>query len=117
MLNKQHRLRKEKDIQAVFSKGRGVRRGAVLIKFLQKGKGELRTGIVVSKKVFKSAVSRNRIRRVISEFLRVNLPSISKSGDALIIVLPGREARLYESVWLRESVQSALREFLIVITQ
>lgn len=45
-----------------------------------------RFAVVVSKKVMKSAVRRNRIRRRIYEYLRLNSPRLKSPMDIVIIV-------------------------------
>jgi ribonuclease P protein component len=45
-----------------------------------------RIAVVVSKKVLKSAVRRNRIRRRIYEYVRVQLPQLDNVYDIVIIV-------------------------------
>ena len=54
--------------------------------FLDNSKGFTRIAVVVSKKVEKSAVKRNRIRRRIYEVLRNNLESIPKKRDYIFVV-------------------------------
>lgn len=48
-----------------------------------------RCSIVVSKKVHKSAVGRNRIRRRLYEIVRAELPLIDKAYDIVLIVISG----------------------------
>jgi ribonuclease P protein component len=45
-----------------------------------------RIAVVVSKKVIKSAVARNRIRRRIYEYVRLQLPRFNKVCDVVVIV-------------------------------
>jgi len=45
-----------------------------------------RFAVVVSKKIYKSAVKRNSLRRRIYEILRLELPQITKSQDIVITV-------------------------------
>ena len=45
-----------------------------------------RFAVVVSKKVMKSAVRRNKIRRKIYEYLRTNMERLAKPQDIVIIV-------------------------------
>ena len=54
--------------------------------FVRNTRGFTRFGVVVSKKVEKSAVKRNRIRRRVYEALRVNLDLIPKNNDYLFVV-------------------------------
>ena len=48
-----------------------------------------RFSVVVSKKVHKSAVGRNRIRRRIYEILRTELPNLKPAHDVAVIVTSG----------------------------
>lgn len=43
--------------------------------------------VVVSKKVIKSAVARNRIRRRLYEAIRVELPKLTQQSDLVFIVV------------------------------
>ena len=59
---------------------------------LQKGiyhpnsRGYQRFGVVVSKKVLKSAVGRNRIRRRVYEAIRAELPNFPHPYDCLFVI-------------------------------
>lgn len=75
------RLTKRKDIQLVLSKGRHFPFRAFRVKFLRRPQSELRIAIIVSKKVSKKAVERNRIRRRFREALRVHRSRFGVSGD------------------------------------
>lgn len=54
--------------------------------FMENERGFTRFAVVVSKKVVKSAVGRNRIRRRIYEALRKNLEFIPKKHDYIFVV-------------------------------
>lgn len=86
MLHKKNRLVKADDIQQVFTRGRSFFNPFFTIKFLNGGTQKLFT-VVVSTKVFKKAVARNRLKRLIREELRKNLGSF-KTGSYLIIAKP-----------------------------
>lgn len=64
------RLRKERDIMRVYQKGRGASDAYMSIKILPNQLGRSRTAVVVSKKVDKRAVVRNKNRRRIQAILR-----------------------------------------------
>ncbi|MBP6037982.1 MAG: ribonuclease P protein component [Candidatus Saccharimonas sp.] len=68
-----------------------------------------RFAVVVSKKVHKSAIGRNRIRRRIYEILRGELPTMRKTADIAVIVTSG-EVLMMPSVELKRSVQEQLRQ-------
>ena len=54
--------------------------------FVENTKGFTRIAVVVSKKVERSAVGRNRIRRRVYEALRVNFEDIPKKQDYIFVV-------------------------------
>ena len=54
--------------------------------FTENTRGFTRIAVVVSKKVAKSAVKRNRIRRRVYEALRLNLDLIPKKTDYIFII-------------------------------
>lgn len=70
MFNRQARLRKERDIMRVYQKGRGAVTDQLGIKALSSPNGQTRTTVVVSKKVDKRAVVRNKNRRRVVGILR-----------------------------------------------
>ncbi len=94
MLKKVNRLAKANDIAAAFSKGRTFFNHFFTIKFLSNVK-EKRFTVVVSTKVFKSAVKRNRLKRIVREFVRKNLPKF-RNGSYLVITKP-KISRLSEN--------------------
>ena len=82
------------DVQKVFAKGRAFFNPLFTLKFLKNPSDSRRFTVVVSTKVSKSAVRRNRIKRVLREYIRLNLPQLSP-GDYAVVVKPaaaGKEA-------------------------
>ncbi len=86
MLKKENRLAKAKDIQNAFAKGRSFFNHFFTIKY-SPALASLKFTVVVSTKVYKNAVDRNRIKRVIRESIRKNL-SYFKKGNYIIMVKP-----------------------------
>lgn len=76
MISRQHRFRGQKDIEHIYRKGRTVRTGFMGAKILTSKNQDYRLAVVVSRKVHKSAVVRNRIRRRLYENFRL----IRKTG-------------------------------------
>jgi ribonuclease P protein component len=85
---KDHRLTKMREFQGVFAKGRGFREDGLFLKVKSELQGDSKFGVVVSKKVAKQAVVRNRIRRLVKEALRKEIVHIEKEVHAAVIVLP-----------------------------
>ncbi len=72
MLKRANRLAKSKDIQTAFARGRTFFNPFFGIRFLPKP-GEKRFTVVVSTKVYKRAVARNRLKRLVREYIRKHL--------------------------------------------
>ncbi len=66
-LNKKNRLKKKRDLESVFKKGKAVKGSFLSIKYKKTEIGIPRFGFIVSTKVSKKAVERNRIKRILSE--------------------------------------------------
>ena len=82
MLRKHARLRAA-EVREVLAKGRG-KRGEFLSLKLFSASGPFRAAAVVSKKVAKTAVGRNRLRRALYGALRET--SLPLSGHAILFV-------------------------------
>ncbi len=88
MLSFENRLKKEKDFDRVFKEGKGVVSDEVVIKFIKNDLNNNRFGFIVSKKVSKKAVRRNRIKRVLREQVRSIIQDMSVGWDVIIIARP-----------------------------
>jgi ribonuclease P protein component len=86
MLHKSNRLAKATDIAAAFARGRSFFNPFFTIKFLSQPSVK-RFTVVVSTKVFKSAVKRNRLKRIVREYIRKNMGQF-KNGSYLIMAKP-----------------------------
>mgnify|MGYP001610871272 FL=1 len=69
-LPKKYRLTSKKDFKDVFTKGKTVKNSFFYCRILKNSIGYARIAIVVPNKTVKSSVSRNRIRRLVSEALK-----------------------------------------------
>ncbi|MEX2014364.1 MAG: ribonuclease P protein component [Candidatus Saccharimonadales bacterium] len=83
MIPKKNRFTGNNTIARVYKTARPLRSGNFNIRVKKNASGEYRLAVVVSKKVSKSAVVRNRIRRRVFEYARKNI-----SGSPQIV---GRE--------------------------
>ena len=93
MLSKANRLRKEKDFEKLFKKGKSFRNGFLILKIVQNNLEESRFGFIVSQKVSKKAALRNKIKRRIRAVARQNIKKIRKGIDVALIALPGLEKK------------------------
>ena len=86
MLNKRYRFHSRGGVRYVYQKGKTVRTAKMSLVFAENMRGFTRVAVVVSKKVEKTAVGRNRIRRRIYEALRVNMQYLPKKRDYVFVV-------------------------------
>ena len=75
----------------VFKKGIGYKERFLFLKIAKNGLNVSRFGFVVSQKVSKKAVIRNKIKRRLRELIRKNLPRIKSGFDGVFIVNRGLE--------------------------
>ena len=88
MLKKYNRLAKTKDIDNVFKKGRSSYGSILGVKSLDNNLDFNRFTVVVSNKVSKKAVVRNKIKRQIREVVKQELPCLKIGKDVIILTLP-----------------------------
>ncbi|MDX9821234.1 MAG: ribonuclease P protein component [Syntrophales bacterium] len=91
---KDERIRNRRDFQIVYDGG--VRRGSehFVVVSLKNSSGATRLGITVSKKVG-NAVKRNRIKRLVREFFRLNKARLPGARDIVVIARRHRDALTY----------------------
>lgn len=71
MISRQNRFHGHNSLNVVYRKGKAARSEFISLRYAPSRKDDYRLAIVVSKKVSKSAVVRNRIRRRIYEIVRL----------------------------------------------
>ncbi|MFO0887144.1 MAG: ribonuclease P protein component [Candidatus Nomurabacteria bacterium] len=87
MIKKSHRFHGHKSLRFVMSKGRVVRDNNLALKYIYNNQhNKFRVAVVVSKKVSRSAVVRNRIRRRVYEAVRLQETQITKPIDLVFFV-------------------------------
>ena len=87
-------LKKNKDFQNVYKKGRSLANSYLVMYVLQNHLGRNRLGISVSKKVGNSVV-RHRITRLIRESYRLNEQKFVGGLDIVVIARPGAKERSF----------------------
>ena len=86
MLNKKYRFHSRGGVKYVYQKGKTVRKPGMSLVFCENTRGFTRVAVVVSKKVEKTAVGRNRIRRRVYEALRINFDLVPKKMDYIFVI-------------------------------
>jgi ribonuclease P protein component len=87
MLNTKNRFHRRKYVNNVYKKGRRIRGQDISLTYNNNESiNDFRVAVVVSKKVSKSAVVRNRIRRRIFEIVRLESKNIPTGFEMVITV-------------------------------
>jgi ribonuclease P protein component len=87
MISKKYRFHGHGSLNYVHRNGASERSAHMMVKFTANKHREFpRFAVVVSKKVFKSAVKRNRVRRRIYEIIRLEIKPSSPSLDVVLNV-------------------------------
>lgn len=98
MLSEQNRLKKKKDFEKVFKRGKGYRKDFLFLKTKNNDLDFSRFGFVVSKKISNKAVVRNKVKRQLREIVRKKILKIKKGIDAVIITMPGIESQSFQGI-------------------
>jgi ribonuclease P protein component len=99
MLKKDFRLRKQKDFDRVFgNKGRFFSQDFLALKIIPNSLPFSRFGFIVSNKVSKRAVRRNRTKRLLRECVRLSWKEIYPGFDAVMIAKSDISDRKLEEV-------------------
>ncbi len=87
MIDKTHRFQGYGSLRFVYQKGKTIRGTQCSLKYILNTRRETyRAAVVVSRKVHKSAVVRNRIRRRIYEVVRSEETRMHKAFDLVFVV-------------------------------
>lgn len=114
MISRAHRFHGHGSLRYVYQHGQTVRGPLTALKFVENSRRtQYRVAAVVSKKVSKSAVKRNRIRRRLYEAVRGHEPQISKPYDMVITVFHEQLAALPADELMR-LVRAQLRQAKII---
>jgi ribonuclease P protein component len=111
MFSKQHRLAKDKDIKGIFALGRSVFNLFFTVKYAPNKLEIARFTIVVSTKVFKKATKRNRLKRILREFIKLHLSKF-RAEDYIIILKP-KAVQTQEQALLQSFYQLLLESKLL----
>ncbi len=108
MIPVRHRFHGYGSLKRVYKDGRTVRGQLMSLKYTSRGqKPGYRAAVVVSKKVHKSAVTRNRIRRRIYEVIRQADDRLTDHKDLVLTVFSEQTADM-DAAKLRTMVEALL---------
>lgn len=108
-----NRIKSGADFGHAYSKGNRARGKLMTVCVCANDKDVTRLGLSIGKRVWKSAVKRNRVRRVFREAFRLALPELPKGVDVILIgsvprLEPNLEPTLLE---LKQLVHKAHRRY------
>lgn len=90
MIGSLFRFHGHNSLRYVYGNGKAVRSQLFTVKYVPNARRtHPRFSVVISKKVIKSAVGRNRVRRRIYEYLRTHLDELSGVYDIVVICTSG----------------------------
>lgn len=102
MLKKENRLTKDKEFNNVFKPQTGWRKSSfdkiMGVKAVLNKTGHNRFGILISVKVNKKAVIRNKIKRQIREIIKAQANKTKQGYDCVIICLPEITEKNYQEI-------------------
>lgn len=79
------RIRREGDFSRAFTEGRRARASALVVVAVPNGFSHPRLGLSIGKRIFKGAVQRNRLKRVIKEAFRLEWDRLPKGADLIVL--------------------------------
>ncbi|WP_111683233.1 ribonuclease P protein component [Winogradskyella tangerina] len=113
---KKDKLKSKKQIEILFSEGKSVTVYPLKLIYLQTDFNDgstLKTGVSVSKRLHKTAVARNRIKRLLREAYRLNKPSYfnnSTTSYAFMILYLSKDGTTFDA--LNTKMKQLFEKFL-----
>lgn len=109
MLAKKYRFHSRGGVRFTYQKGKTIRTPKMSLVFNDNSRGHQRFAVVISKKVIKSAVGRNRVRRRVYEALRLILPEFTDKKDCIFVIY-SKEIKDMEFQKLQELIKNLLEQ-------
>lgn len=94
MISKKYRFHSRGGVRATYQHGKTIRTPQISLVFATNERGFQRFAVVVSKKVLKSAVGRNRIRRRVYEAIRHETTDFQAEQDSIFVVYNKNVAKM-----------------------
>jgi ribonuclease P protein component len=106
MLSQKSRISNQRLIDKLNKEGKAYKTSHFVFKFLPSHSEDSKFAPVVSKKIAQKAVERNRLRRQISESIRLSLSTLKEPIVCLVILKKGSPENLEYSI-----IDSQIKEF------
>ena len=98
---KHQKLKSRKDIKALFEEGKIVTKYPVKLLWLTLDQQDTRAGFAVAKRNFKSAVTRNKIKRLMREAYRLQKQEIQRQDKktfTLLFLYIGKDVASFKTI-------------------
>lgn len=109
MIPARFRLRKTKDIDLVYRRGKRITAPHFFLFVAPASSPELKVATVVSKKIAKKAVVRNRLRRQVMAVVRDQLASLEHATPRMMLFSAKKDASKLEFEEIRREVSDLLQ--------
>jgi ribonuclease P protein component len=113
MLSRKYRFHSRGGVRYTYQNGKTIRGSKASLVFAENQRKKQRYAVVVSKKVLKSAVGRNRIRRRVYEAIRLEQARIKSPVDCIFVIY-SKEVAIMDFMELRQLIRDLLQEAQIV---
>ena len=108
MLQQKNRIRKKKEIEEIFKKGKGFKQDFLILKTNKNNLDTCRFAFIVSKKISKKAVIRNKIKRRLREAVRLKIKELKPGFDNLFIALHEIETKDFKEI--QEAIEKLFKK-------
>ncbi len=98
MLPKKNRLKRNKDFERVLKKGKGFKQDFLFLRLVKNNLDENRFGFIVSQKVSKKAVIRNKIKRRLRESIREKIKRLKQGYDIVLLPSPDIKEKSFKEI-------------------
>jgi len=106
MLIKEKRIKKRKEFEVIFKDSKSLRDNLFILKVAKNNLQISRFGFIVSQKVSKKAVVRNKVRRRLVATIKATEKNIKEGNDIVFIALSGIEKKEFSEI--KRAVNNAL---------
>jgi len=114
MLAQRYRFHSRGGVNYTYQKGKTIRTPIISLIYNHNSRNHQRFAVVVSKKVLKSAVGRNQIRRRVYEAIRLELPGYHAKMDNIFVVY-NKSVRTMPFTELRRLVRELMSRSLTAL--
>ena len=112
MLSKKYRFHSRGGVKYTYKHGKTIREPRMSLVYNDNSRGYTRYAVVVSKKIEKTAVGRNQVRRRVYEAIRYELPRFSKKRDNIFVIY-SKDVLSMDFIELRRLVNSLLSQSMV----